>query len=151
VNVKLLFHYHIHKHTNQAYKDSGGCLHFIRRCKYCRWHTHFRSRGSSVSIVTRLHSGRLCFYFGKEWGILSLRHYVQTGSAAHLASYRMRTGGSSPEGKAPLVWTWTPKERDRDTHWIGGWVGPTIGLNAMVQFVAQSLEWPSYHAIKLMG
>jgi hypothetical protein len=33
-------------------------------------------------------------------GNYSLRHHVQTGSGAHLASYPMGTGGSSPEDKA---------------------------------------------------
>jgi len=31
-------------------------------------------------------------------GIVSLRHSVQAGSGAHLASYEMHIGGSIPEG-----------------------------------------------------
>jgi hypothetical protein len=26
-----------------------------------------------------------------------------------------------------------PRERAPDTHWIGGWVGPTAGLDAMAK------------------
>jgi hypothetical protein len=27
----------------------------------------------------------------------------------------------------------TPRERAPGTHWIGGWVGPTVGLDAVVK------------------
>jgi hypothetical protein len=27
----------------------------------------------------------------------------------------------------------TPRERTLDTHWIGGWVGPVAGLDAVVK------------------
>jgi hypothetical protein len=63
----------------------------------------------------------------------------------------------------------TPKERATGTHWIGGWVGPRAGLDAVVdrnipiprressprtpivQPVAQSLYRLSYHALKFIS
>jgi hypothetical protein len=38
--------------------------------------------------------------------VLSLRHRVQTGSGAHLASYPMGIEASFPEGKAAGSWMW---------------------------------------------
>jgi len=38
-------------------------------------------------------------------GNFSLRHRVQTGSAAHPASYSIGSGGSFPGGKAAGTWS----------------------------------------------
>jgi hypothetical protein len=56
------------------------------------------SRGSSVSIVTRLRPGRLGF--DSRQGFFSLCHRTQVGSGVHPASYSMGTGGSFRRGKA---------------------------------------------------
>jgi len=53
---------------------------------------HVWSRGSSVSIVTRLQAER--------------PPRLQTGSGAHSASYPIGTRGSFPGGKAAGVWGW---------------------------------------------
>jgi hypothetical protein len=37
----------------------------------------------------------------------------------------------------------TPRERDSGTHWIGGWVGPRAGLDAVVKRKIPSLYWDS--------
>jgi hypothetical protein len=57
------------------------------------------SRGSSVSIVTRLRTGRLGFDSWQDLGLFSLLRRLQTGSGAHPASYSMGIGDSLPGGK----------------------------------------------------
>jgi hypothetical protein len=54
-----------------------------------------RSRGSSVSIVTELRTGRLWFYPRYGQGYFTLRYHVQTGSAANPA-HHMITRALSP-------------------------------------------------------
>jgi len=55
------------------------------------------ARGSSVSIVIRLHTGRLSSISGKEGGgVISLHHRVQTGSGVHPAFYPMGTWALPP-------------------------------------------------------
>jgi len=59
-----------------------------------------RNRDTSVSIVTRLQAGRpgLDSQQMQWWAFFSVRHRIQTGSGAHLASYSVRTGGYFPRG-----------------------------------------------------
>jgi hypothetical protein len=54
------------------------------------------TRGSSVSIVTRLRVGRPGFDSWQGKGFFSLCHCVQTDFAAHVAFYTVRTGDSFP-------------------------------------------------------
>jgi len=35
----------------------------------------------------------------------------------------------------------TPRERAPGTHWIGGWVGPSAGLDAVVNWKNLSRTW----------
>jgi len=68
----------------------------------CGW----RSTGCSVSIVTRLRTGRLGFNSWKEqWCHLpSVPHRVQTGYEAHPATYPLCTGGRTAEAwSCPLT------------------------------------------------
>jgi hypothetical protein len=60
------------------------------------------SRGSSVSIVTRLRAGRPGFDSRQEQEYLSLRHRVQTDSKAYPASYPVGSGAISPGIKRPV-------------------------------------------------
>jgi hypothetical protein len=58
------------------------------------------SRGSSVSIVTRLQAGRSGFD-SRQGRVFSLRHRIQTDSGAHPASYSIGTGASFFRVKRP--------------------------------------------------
>jgi len=64
-----------------------------------------RSRGSSVSIVTKIGAGRRGLVYLAGSGNFSLCHRVQTGSAARPASYPIQwvLGDLSPEVKRPLT------------------------------------------------
>jgi len=57
------------------------------------------SRGSSISIVTRLLAGQTNFESPQGLGFPSSPP-VQIGSGAHPSSYTRDTGGSFPKGKA---------------------------------------------------
>jgi len=51
------------------------------------------SRNSSVSLVTRLRSGRTGVWFPAPVRVFCPRHRVQAGSGAHPPSYIMGSGG----------------------------------------------------------
>jgi hypothetical protein len=55
----------------------------------------WKSRGSSVSIVTRLGAGRPEFDTRQELGFFLILHRFHTGSGAHPASYTMGTVGKA--------------------------------------------------------
>jgi len=58
-------------------------LHYIRI---------LRSKGSSVTIVSRLWAGWLSWTLGRgRCGMFCLRHRVQTGTGTYPASFQMRT------------------------------------------------------------
>jgi hypothetical protein len=75
------------------------CAKNLQLSKECRF---TMSRGSSISIVTRLRAGRPGSFPGRTNNrILSLRHSVQTGSRAHLSHLiQWVLGGCYTVGKA---------------------------------------------------
>jgi hypothetical protein len=71
----------------------------------CNFHScvfSLKSRDSSFGIATDhwLDDRMIGVRFPVGSGNFSLRHFIQTGSGAHTASYPMGTRGSFPEGKA---------------------------------------------------
>jgi len=54
------------------------------------------------------------------------------------------------EWSASRPGSFNPRERAPGTHWIGGWVGPRAGLNAVVKWKisspaeAQTLDHPAH-------
>jgi len=73
-------------------------MRIIIRIKKVKW--WYWSRVSSVSIETGLLAGRRGFNSWQgQWWDFFLRHRVQTGSRAYLASYPMGTGGVKRPGR----------------------------------------------------
>jgi hypothetical protein len=62
--------------------------------------TTYKSRGSSLSTMTTLRTGKQGFLVPVGKGIFSLRHRFQTGSGVHPASYPVNTVESVPDCKA---------------------------------------------------
>jgi len=49
-----------------------------------------------------------------------------------LGSIRILNLGSIWDWSASRPGRFTARERESDTHWIGGWVGPRTGLDTVV-------------------
>jgi hypothetical protein len=50
-----------------------------------------------------------------------------------MKAYEGSGGIDGGEWSASRASLFTPKERAPGTHWIGGWVGPRAGLDAVVK------------------
>jgi len=50
-----------------------------------------------------------------------------------LYAFLMTSALDAGEWSASRPGRFTPRERVRGTHWIGDWVGPTTGLDAVVK------------------
>jgi hypothetical protein len=59
-----------------------------------------------------------------------MKAYWGSGGVVPLSLTSALQGG---EWSASRPGRFTPRERDPGTHWIGGWVGPTAVLDAVVK------------------
>jgi hypothetical protein len=82
--------------------------------------------GGNVAHINVKVKLSLCFnYAPRHEGVLGKWMYSSTHSLASAID-----GG---EWSASRPGRFTPRERDPGTHWIGGWVGPRAGLDAVVK------------------
>jgi hypothetical protein len=63
----------------------------------------------------------------------ALRHEGVLGEWWYSSTHSLISALDGGEWSASRPSRFTPKERDPGAHWIGGWVGPRVVLDAMVK------------------
>jgi len=114
------------------YREKAQCVVDMKKCK--------RHRGSDRETAPEANEATVQGWIRSPfmvkvkvkvcWGP---HHEDVLGNWKYSSTHSLTSVQDGSEWSASLPGRFTPRERDPDTHWIGGWMGPEAGLDAAVK------------------